>query len=148
MLTRWEPFRELRRMQNFLDRVYDDAWSEGGILPDSREGLAPIDMYETSDMVVLEAVMPGVTADDINISMDRDVLTIRAETTHEEETNGKEDRNYYRREIHHRSYVRSIRLPTLVDVEKTDAEFENGILTLRLPKAEEVKPKQISVKAK
>jgi HSP20 family protein len=146
MITRWEPFREMRRLHDMLDRAVDDAWLRDGS-ESVLEGPAAIDVYETDNDVVVKAVMPGVKADEINISVDRDVLTLRGETKAENEEKD-EDRNYHFREIRYARYARSLRLPTLVDSDKAKAEFEDGILTLTLPKAEAVKPKSITVKAK
>jgi HSP20 family protein len=148
MLTRWEPFREMRRMHDMLDRIMDDAYMGQRKDNEVLEGLAPVDVYETDDDVVVKAMMPGMTADDIQISVDRDVLTIRGETKHEEKTEEGNGRVYHHRELRYQRFSRSVRLPTLVNADKADAQFENGILTLSLPKAEEVKPKQITVKAK
>jgi HSP20 family protein len=146
-LTRWEPFREMRRLHDLLDRSMDDAWLRQGRVESDLEGPAPIDVYETQNDVVVKAVMPGVKADEINISVDRDVLTLRGETKSEVEEKDDE-RNYHFREIRYSRYGRSLRLPTLVDSDKAKAEFEDGILTLTLPKAEAVKPRTISVKSK
>jgi HSP20 family protein len=148
MLTRWEPFRDMRRMHDMLDRIMDDAYIGDRGSREVLEGLAPVDVYETDDEVVVKAMMPGMTADDIQISVDRDVLTIRGETQHEEKTEEGNGRVYHHRELRYQRFSRSVRLPTLVNADKADAQFENGILTLSLPKAEEVKPKQITVKAK
>lgn len=147
-LTRWEPFREMRRMHDMLDRMMDDAYLGQRGNREMVEGLAPVDLFETDDEVVVKAIMPGMTADDIQISVDRDVLTLRGEAKHEEETEEGNGRVYHHRELRYQRFTRSIRLPILVNADKADAQFENGILTLTLPKAEEVKPKQITVKAK
>lgn len=148
MLTRWEPFREMRRMHDMLDQIMDDAYLGQRGKTETLEGLAPIDLYETDDEVVIKAMMPGMTADDIQISVDRDVLTLRGEVKHEEKTEEGNGRVYHHHELRYQRFSRAIRLPILVNAEKADAQFENGILTLTLPKAEEVKPKQITVKAK
>jgi HSP20 family protein len=148
MLTRWEPFREMRRVHDMLDRMMDDAYIGKRGERDILEGLAPIDLYETDDEVVIEAMMPGMTADDIQISIDRDVLTLRGEARTDTETEEGEGRVYHHRELRYQRFTRSIRLPILVNADNADARFENGILKLTLPKAEEVKPKQITVKAK
>ena len=147
-LTRWEPFHEMRRMHDMLDRIMDDAYTGQSGNHEIVEGLAPVDLFETDDEVVVKAMMPGMTADDIQISVDRDVLTLRGEAKHEEQTEEGNGRVYYHRELRYQRFTRSIRLPILVNADKADAQFENGILTLTLPKAEEVKPKQITVKAK
>ena len=147
-LTRWEPFREMHRMHDMLDQIMDDAYTGQRGNHEIVEGLAPVDLFETDDEVVVKAMMPGMTADDIQISVDRDVLTLRGEAKHEEQTEEGNGRVYYHRELRYQRFTRSIRLPILVNADKADAQFENGILTLTLPKAEEVKPKQITVKAK
>jgi HSP20 family protein len=142
-LTRWEPFREARRMHDMLDRMMDrsllDPWASGF------EGVLPLDMYQTDDEIIVKASAPGMTAEDIDISITGETLTIRGELEGEEV---QEDARYHIRERRMESFSRSIALPTMVQAEKAKAEFENGILTLTLPKAEEVKPKTISVKAK
>ena len=148
MLTRWEPFREMRRVHDMLDRMMDDAYLGERGKSTVLEGLAPVDLYETDDEVVIQAMMPGMTADDIQISVDRDVLTLRGESEQKSESEEGDGRVYHHRELRYQRFSRSIRLPIMVDADKADAQFENGILTLTLPKAEEVKPKQITVKAK
>jgi HSP20 family protein len=93
----------------------------------------------------VKATLPGVKADDIKISVTGDVLTIRGEVKHEEEV---KNAAYHLRERSYGSFSRSIPLPTSVVADRAHAEFEDGVLTLRLPKAEEVRPKTIAVKAK
>ncbi len=142
-LTRWEPFREARRMHDMLDRMMDrsllDPFYSG------MEGTIPLDMYQTDDEIIVKASAPGLTADDLDISITGDTLTIRGEFQADEVQEGA---RYHVRERRIESFARSIKLPTMVNVEQAKAEFENGILTLSLPKVEEVKPKTISVKAK
>ena len=102
-------------------------------------------MAETEDDVVVQAAIPGVKPDEINISVSGDTLTIRGEVKEDDEL---EENNYHIREMRQGSFTRSVLLPSKVIADKAKAEFENGILKLTLPKAEEVKPKTISVKAK
>jgi HSP20 family protein len=142
-LTRWQPFREARRMHDMLDRMMDRSlvdpfWSSVG-------GALPLDVYQTDDEIVVKASAPGMTADDLEISITGETLTIRGEM---EQEDVKEGARYHIRERRMDSLSRSIALPTMVEAEKAKAEFENGILTLTLPKVEEVKPKTITVKAK
>lgn len=145
-LTRWEPFRDMRRLHDMLDRVMDESvtgpYGDGNYF----EGLAPIDVYQTDDDVVIEASMPGVKPEDIDISVTGDTLTLRGEVREEKEANG--GREYHVRERRYRRFARSLTLPSTVDSEKAEATMENGILELRIPKAEAAKPKQIEVKAK
>ena len=142
-ITRWEPFREARRMHDMLDRMMDrsliDPWSVG------MEGAIPLDMYQTDDEIIVKASAPGMTPEDIDISITGETLTIRGEIKEEQLQEGA---RYHIRERRVESFSRSVSLPTLVQAEKAKAEFENGILTLSLPKVEEVKPKTITVKAK
>ena len=147
MLTRWEPFREMRRMHDMLDRVMDESLTHKGSGNGNWfEGLAPIDLYQTDDEVVIEASMPGVQPDDIDISVTGDTLTMRGEVREEKDVEG--ERDYQLRERRYRRFARSLTLPSTVDADQAEAEIEHGILTLRIPKAEQAKPKQISVKAK
>ena len=94
---------------------------------------------------MVKAAIPGFKADEVQINVTGDILTLRGETKHEEE---KKDKAWHIREHRWGSFERSIALPTEVMADKAAADFENGILTITLPKAEEVKPKTISVKAK
>jgi HSP20 family protein len=142
-MTRWEPFREARRMHDMLDRMMDRSLLDP--LYGGTEGTLPLDMYQTDDEIIVKASAPGLTAEDLDISITGDALTIRGEFQADEVQEGA---RYHVRERRIESFARSIRLPTMVNAEGAKAEFENGILTLTLPKVEEVKPKTISVKAK
>ncbi|HET9908844.1 MAG TPA: Hsp20/alpha crystallin family protein, partial [Anaerolineales bacterium] len=93
----------------------------------------------------VKAAMPGIKADEVQIDVTGDVLTIKGEMKHEEETKGKA---WHIREHRWGAFERSVRLPTDVVADKAKADFDNGILTITLPKSEEVKPKTITVKAK
>jgi HSP20 family protein len=147
-LTRWEPAREMMTLREAMDRLFDDAFTRPFSL--SREGGSSwsspaIDMYQTNNDVVVKAALPGIRADEVQINVTDDILTIRGETKHEEE---KKDRSWQIREHRWGSFERSVRLPTGVVSDKAKADFDNGILTITLPKTEEVKPKTITVKAK
>ena len=142
-ITRWEPFREARRMHDMLDSMMDRSlidpfWSGAA-------GSLPMDIYQTDDEIVVKASAPGLTADDLEVSIRGETLSIRGEQKAEEVQEGA---RYHIRERRVESFSRSISLPTMVQAEKVKAEFENGILTLTLHKVEEVKPKTITVKAK
>jgi HSP20 family protein len=148
MLTRWEPFREMRRIHDALDRMMDDTLYPGSLLEGWDEGPALVNLYETDNDVVVKAAMPGVDADDIDISITGDLLNIKAEVREEKEEKGDGNVQYHVREQRYKRFSRSLRLPTAVDTTKAEAEFHNGVLKLTLPKAEEVKPKSIKIKAK
>lgn len=144
-LTVWEPFREMRRMHETLDRMFDRAllgsWWDGA----DGAGLLPIDLYETDEEIVIKAAAPGLKPEDLNISITGDTVNIHGEVVEERED---ENARYYLKERRFGSFTRSIALPTSVNADKAKAEFENGILTLTIPKSEEAKPKTITVKAK
>lgn len=144
-LTRWEPFRMSRRMHDLLDRWMDSAFMDFPSFGALFEGGVPIDVYQTDDNVVVKATAPGFKPEDINISITGDTLTIQGEAKEEREETGAK---YHLRERRMESFSRSIILPASVDADKAQAEFEDGILTLTLPKVEEAKPKTITVKAK
>ena len=147
-LTRWEPAREMMTLREAMDRLFDDAFTrpfsimrEGG----SNWSSLPIDMYQTDNEVVVRASLPGIKPDEVQINVTGDILTLKGEMKHEEE---KKDKSWHIREHRWGAFERSIRLPTGVIADKAKADFENGILTITLPKSEEVKPKTITVKTK
>ena len=144
-LTRWEPVREMMSLREAMDRLFDDAFTRPVNLRDGGWSAPAIDMYQTDDEVVVKAALPGFQADEVQINVTGDVLTLRGEIKQEEE---KKERSWHIREHRWGSFERSITLPTDVVADKADADFTNGILTISLPKAEEVKPKTITVKAK
>lgn len=147
-LTRWEPTREMMTLREAMDRLFDDAFTRPYSL--TRNGGSTwsslaIDMYETDNDVVVKTALPGVKADEVQINVTGDVLTIRGETKYEEE---KKDKSWHIREHRWGAFERSVRLPTGVISDKAKADFGDGILTITLPKSEEVRPKTITVKEK
>jgi len=144
-IVRWEPFNELISLRDAMDRLFEESIVRPRSLWAAATEALTLDMYETKDDIVVKAVVPGVKPEDIDVSITGDTLTIKGEFKEEE---GVEKENYIRRECRYGSFSRSISLPVPVKVDKASAEFENGILKLTLPKAEEVKPKTIQIKAK
>jgi HSP20 family protein len=112
------------------------AWGDGAL---------SVDVYETDENVVVKTAVPGVKVEDIDVSVSGDTLTIKAETKEEEEIKRE---NYLRRERRFGSMCRSVTLPGGLEMDKADADYSDGILTLTFPKAEEVKPKSIKVTTK
>ena len=149
-LSRWEPVRELadmrRNMDRMMERFFEDpgfgntpAWSQ-------RNGGAwslALDVAEDADNYIVKASVPGINPDDIEITLTDNVLTIKGES--KAETESKET-NWHVRERRYGSFMRSVTLPASVEVDRVEATNENGVLTLRLPKSEAIKPKRISVK--
>ena len=147
-LTRWEPGREMMTLREAMDRLFDDAFTRPFSL--TREGGSTwsspaIDMYQTDNEIVVKAALPGLKPDEVQINVTGDILTIKGEVKHKEE---KKDKSWHIREQRWGSFERSVRLPTGVVSDRAKADFDNGILTISLPKSEEVRPKTITVKAK
>ncbi len=140
----WEPVREMMTLREAMDRLFDDAFTRP-ISTSGVSGSPAIDMYQTNDAVIVKASLPGMKADDVQISVTGDMLTLRGETKQEQE---QKDVTYHIREQRVGMFERTMLLPTMVQTEKGKADFENGILTITLPKAESAKPKTISIKAK
>ena len=146
MLTRWNPVRDLVSIRSEMDRMLDSmfqGWpfeSNGTV---TRTVTA--DMYENDDEVIVKAELPGLSADDVDINISGNVLTIEGEFRAEDE--GKRG-NVHFRERRYGSFRRAFTLPGYIDAEKSEAEFENGVLTIRLPKREEARPKRIPVRVK
>jgi HSP20 family protein len=131
-------------LREAMDHLFDDAFTRPLSVRDGWS-VPAIDMYQTDDEIVVKASIPGFNADNVQISITGDVLTLRGEVKQEDEKNEKA---WHIREQRWGSFERSVALPTQVVAEKAKAEFENGILIVTLPKAEEVKPKTITVKTK
>lgn len=144
-LVRWEPFRELMSLREAMDRLFEESFVRPWRLLPFEYGTPAVDMYQTDDAVVVKASLPGVKPEDIDISITGDTLTIRGESKSQEEV---KEENYIRREMRYGSFTRTLPIPVSVQTDKAEAVFENGVLTLTLPKAEEVKPKSIKVQAK
>ncbi|HUH96438.1 MAG TPA: Hsp20/alpha crystallin family protein [Anaerolineales bacterium] len=143
-LIRWEPEREMMTLREAMDRLFDDAFTRPLSLNESWHGPA-IDMYQTDNDVVVKAALPGLKADDVQINITGDTLSIQGEMKEKNET---KEKNYHIREQRWGTFQRSVMLPTSIVSDKAKAEFEDGVLTITLPKAEEVKPKVVTVKAK
>ena len=145
-LTRWEPAREMMTLREAMDRLFDDAFTRPLSIRDGWSVSTPaIDMYQTDDEIIIKAAIPGMKADEVQINVTGEMLTLKGETKHEEE---KKEKAWHIREHRWGAFERSVSLPTTVVADKAKAEFENGVLTITLPKAEEVKPKLINIKAK
>jgi len=142
-VTRWDPSAEFSAMRNVMDRLFDQPFAR---LPFRSEDLGnsalSIDVVETGDTYVIKAAVPGVDPNDVEISVEEDVLTIRGEFTKQEEST---EENYLRREIRSGSFQRQLRLPPTVEPEKAEASFENGLLKLSIPKKPEARARSIKI---
>lgn len=144
-IIRWEPAREMMTLREAMDRLFDDAFTRPLSLSGNNWSIPAVDMYQTDNEVVVKAALPGIKADEVQLNVTGEVLTIKGETRQENET---KEKAYHIREQRWGAFERSIVLPTEVVADKAKADFENGVLTITLPKAEEVKPKTINIKTK
>jgi HSP20 family protein len=147
-LVRWEPGRELTTLRQALDRLFEESFVRPGQLGGWVGGPAemlPLDLYETEDQVVVKAAIPGVKPEDLDLTVTGDLLTIRGEFKAEKR---EEQANYLRQERRFGSFARQVTLPTGVNADQTQASFENGVLTLEMPKVESARVKSIKVTPK
>ncbi|MBI2845686.1 MAG: Hsp20/alpha crystallin family protein [Chloroflexi bacterium] len=143
-ISRWDPFRDLPSMREAMNRLFDEGlFRPWGWAYDF--GSLAVDVYDNKDSIVIRASVPGMKSEDIDISITGDTITISGEVKQEEKV---EKENYYRRERRYGSFSRAVALPVAVQSDKAEAVFEDGVLTLTLPKAEEAKPKSIKVTVK
>jgi HSP20 family protein len=148
-LIRRDPFREAMSLRDAMDHLFEESFVRpfGGwpTLSGGPQALA-LDMYETDESLVVEASLPGISPDEVDISVVGNTLTIKGE--HEEKKEQQEEGKYHFRERRYGAFQRSITLPVDVNADKADASFHDGVLKLTLPKVEEAKPKRIEVKVK
>ncbi len=141
VLQRFDPFRDLRNMEDTMNRL----WRGFGTTT-TREGAEDwniaIDVVQKADEIVVNASLPGVKPEDIDLTIEDNVLTLKAERQAEHR---EEDSRYLIQERSYGRYYRALRLPDTVDVNKVKSTYDNGVLAISLPKAEEKKPKQIKV---
>lgn len=143
-VVRWNPFREMLAASRALDRMLDNDsgnWStqDSGM----RVAQLPIDAYSTDNEIIVTAAVPGLRPEDVEITVEGDTLMIRGEIPARLDN----VKNLFA-ERYHGPFSRTLQLNVPIDVDKVEATFENGILTLTLPKAEEVRPKVIKVQTK
>jgi HSP20 family protein len=146
-ITRYDPFSEMVTLRQAMDRLFEDSFvspltwrtiGNGGEMV-----AAPIDLRETGDEIVLTASLPGVKPEDVEMTITGQTLTLKGEFKGDENV----DRgDYLYRERRFGTFSRTVQLPVRVEGDRADASFDNGVLTLRIPKAEEVRPRQIQIK--
>jgi HSP20 family protein len=143
-IERWDPFREMRSMREAMDRLFRESWGRpfDSRLPDWA-GDIPVDVAEKENEYVVRATIPGMSPDDIQINVQGDRLTLRAESQGERE---RKDERYVMRERYATSYYRALTLPSPVNTDQADACYDQGVLTITLPKAQVEKSSQIKVR--
>ena len=142
MLQRWEPFRDMRRMDEVMNRLRRGHLRYG--LGETGKWAVPLDVVEEDDKIIVRATLPGVRPEDIDVTLENDVLTINAET--QAETEDRKE-SYLVRERRAGKFHRTLRLPDTVDSEKVDTKYENGIVEITFPKAEAKRARRLGIKA-
>lgn len=145
-LVRWEPLREMATLQNEMNRLFGTffdtpttAVSGNGV----RRWMPAMDLVETDEHFVLRADLPGMAEEDVSIEVQDRTLTVSGERKAEHEDKGE---GYYRLERASGSFARSLTLPEGVDADAITAAFDRGVLEVRIPKPEEVKPRRVEIK--
>jgi Molecular chaperone (small heat shock protein) len=143
-LVKYDPFRELRGLQDEMTRLFTGVTPAGYNREEMMHGAwnPSVDIYEEKDNLVLEAELPGMNRDDFELSIENNVITLRGERKFEKNADGD---NYHRVERSYGSFTRSFTLPQNVTAEGAKAEFNNGVLHVTLPKREETKAKKIEI---
>ena len=143
-ITRWDSSREFMTLREAMNRLFEDSFV-GGMAPRDGQGgelRLPIEAYATDHEIVVRAAVPGVKPEDVEITVEGDTLTIRGELPRP-----PENVNYIFAERPWGRFSRTLQLNVPVEADKAEASFDNGLLTLSLPKAEAVRPKVIPIKA-
>lgn len=150
MVTRWEPFAELAALREAMDNLFDRPFvgRRPTLTERTGERVMPVDLCERDGDYVIKAYVPGVKAEEVNLNVDQNTLTIKAHIPGEAESEEAKKYKWLTQELGYGDVSRSINLPGPIDADKIEATVDNGVLTVTVPKAEEVKPKKIQVKGK
>ena len=142
VLTRWDPFRELSALQNRMSRLFEEQY--GGREESLATGafVPPVDIYEDEHSIQLKLEVPGIEEKDLDVKVENNVLTVSGERKFEKE---QKEENFHRIERRYGSFTRSFTLPNTVDTESISADYSSGVLSVKLGKRAEAKPKQIKV---
>ncbi|HEX2625585.1 MAG TPA: Hsp20/alpha crystallin family protein [Candidatus Limnocylindrales bacterium] len=143
IVRRPSPFGEMITLRQAMDRLFDDDYRPFRFLSGGLDGPGlPLDVTTDNDKLTIEAALPGVSPEDVDITIENGTVTISGKTA--TERSGDEG-SYLVQEIRRGSFSRSVTLPTGLEADKATASFENGVLRLEVPKAEQVKPRQIKI---
>jgi HSP20 family protein len=140
-ITRWDPFREVVALQNRVNNLFREM-NDGDSPPTTASFVPAVDVYEDSKKVVLKLEVPGIEEKDLDIRVENNTLTVKGERKFEKE---EKEENFHRIERRYGTFYRAFTLPSTVDTEHVQANYQNGILKLELSKKPEAQPKQIKV---
>jgi len=139
----WTPFRDAVSLRDAMNALFQESFVRPGNVPaQNAYATLPLDVSETEHDFVIKAALPGIRPDDVEITVHGDTLTIRGESKADEEKKGE---HWHLRERRFGTFQRSVSLATPVNSEKAQADYDLGVLTLTLPKAESAKPRQIKI---
>ena len=142
-MDRWQPLRSLTEVQLEMSRLFDSVFGHPGAVARGERVWAPlVDMYETKEDVVLSFELPAVSEKDVNVSITGDLLTVKGERRFDQELN---EESYHRLERVYGKFERTVQLPMPVQPDKVKATYRDGMLQVKLPKAEEVKPRETKI---
>jgi HSP20 family protein len=141
LIRRSSPWGDLLSLRQTMDRLFEDSFMRPRAAESAAAGI-PLDVLMTPDALVVEAALPGVKPENVAISVLGDTLTISAQSTSEER---REQGGYLYQEVRRGSFSRAVTLPSNVRPDAASATFENGMLRLSIPKAEEAKPREIRI---
>lgn len=143
IVRRPSPFGEIMTLRQAMDRLFDDDYRPFRWLSGGPDGPAlPLDVTTSTDSLTIEAALPGIKPEDVDITVENGTVTISGRTATERTA---EEGSYVLQEIRRGNFSRTVTLPTGLEPEKATATFEHGILRLEIPKAEQVKPRQIKI---
>lgn len=143
IVRRPSPFGDVMTLRQAMDRLFDDDFRPFRFMSGGFDGPAlPLDVTTDADALTIEAALPGVKPEDVDITVENNTVTISGKTADERKA---EEGSYLVQEIRRGQFSRSVSLPSGLEPDKADATFENGVLRLRIPKAEQVKPRQIKI---
>jgi HSP20 family protein len=141
-INRWDPFREVVALQNRVNNLFREMNDEGDNPLTAASFVPAVDIYEDSRKVVLKLEVPGINEKDLDIRVENNTLTVKGERKFEKE---EKEENFHRIERRYGTFYRAFTLPSTVDTEHVQANYQNGILKLELSKKPEAQPKQIKV---
>jgi HSP20 family protein len=142
-ITRWDPFRDVIALQNRMNALFQDATrGQDGNEVVAASFVPAVDVYEDEQKVILKLEVPGIKEEDLDIRVENNTLTVKGERKFEKE---EKEENFHRIERRYGSFYRAFTLPSTVDAEKVQAQYEAGVLRVELPKKAEAKPKQIKI---
>jgi HSP20 family protein len=141
-ITRYDPFQNVLSLREAMNQLLEESFVRPGLAQGGQSFAPALDVSETEDAYRVEAAVPGLKAEDLDVTLENGMLTIRGEIKQEQD---EQQRNYHRIERRFGAFSRSITFPTQVKADAVEAHLEHGVLHLVIPKAEEVKPRKISV---